>query len=92
VIRSTLPNAGIENVVLKLAEPLLVSFVCVDVFTDHTGEKLPADRKSVAYRFHYRASESAGGTDEQGGGEVPVKRRLTLIPTLENPEPEAPAK
>ncbi len=51
------PNADIENVLLKLAEPLLVSFECFDVFTDPTGEKLPADRKSVAYRFHYRATD-----------------------------------
>ena len=44
MIRSTLPNAVIENVILKPAKPLLVSFECFDVFTDPTGEKLPADR------------------------------------------------
>ena len=28
-----------------------------DVFNDPTGQKLPADRKSVAYRFQYRAPD-----------------------------------
>lgn len=55
-VAATLPNAEIENVLLKLAEPLLVSFECFDVFNDPTGQKLPADRKSIAYRFHYRDS------------------------------------
>lgn len=56
-VASTLPNAEIENVLLKLAELLLVSFECCDVFNDPTGKKLPADRKSVAYRFQYRAAD-----------------------------------
>ncbi|MCP5545776.1 MAG: phenylalanine--tRNA ligase subunit beta [Akkermansiaceae bacterium] len=53
-VPATLPNADIENVLLKLGEPLLESFECFDVFADPSGEKLAADRKSVAYRFHYR--------------------------------------
>lgn len=47
-------NARIEEVITKHGEPLLVSYECFDVFTDPSGEKIPADRKSVAYRFHYR--------------------------------------
>ncbi len=50
------PNAQIEAVIAKLAQPLLVSSECFDVFTDTTGQKIPADRKSLAYRFHYRES------------------------------------
>jgi phenylalanyl-tRNA synthetase beta chain len=50
----TTANAQIEAVLAKLAEPLLVSSDCFDVFTDPTGQKLPADSKSLAYRFHYR--------------------------------------
>lgn len=50
------PNAQIEAAIAKHAEPLLVSYECFDVFTDPSGVKLPADRKSVAYRFHYRES------------------------------------
>jgi phenylalanyl-tRNA synthetase beta chain len=56
-VPTTLPNAEIENVLLKLAEPLLITFECFDVFNDPTGQKLPADRKSLAYRFQYRAAD-----------------------------------
>lgn len=54
---ASLPNADIETVLDKLKEPLLVRYECFDVFRDPTGEKLAADRKSVAYRFHYRDAE-----------------------------------
>ena len=50
----TTANAQIVAVIAKLAEPLLVSSECFDVFTDPTGQKIAADRKSLAYRFHYR--------------------------------------
>jgi phenylalanyl-tRNA synthetase beta chain len=50
----TTANAQIEAVIAKLAEPLLVSSECFDVFTDPTGQKIAASSKSVAYRFHYR--------------------------------------
>ena len=48
----------------KAAEPLLVAYECFDVFTDPSGLKLPVDRKSVAYRFHYRAAERTLKSDE----------------------------
>ncbi|MGA0845275.1 MAG: phenylalanine--tRNA ligase subunit beta [Luteolibacter sp.] len=48
------PNTEIEKVLLDHAEPLLESFECFDVFSDPSGQKLAADRKSLAYRFHYR--------------------------------------
>ncbi len=51
------PNAAIEAALAKAKEPLLVSYECFDLFTDPTGEKIPADRKSIAYRFHYRAAD-----------------------------------
>ena len=57
-------NAQIESVIDKAAEPLLVAYECFDVFTDSTGVKLPAERKSVAYRFHYRAAERTLKSDE----------------------------
>jgi phenylalanyl-tRNA synthetase beta chain len=50
-------NLEIEKAIAKVQHPLLVSFDCFDVFTDPSGEKLPADRKSVAYRFLYRAED-----------------------------------
>lgn len=51
------PNATIETTLAKLKEPLLISYQCVAIFTDPSGEKLPTDRKSVSYRFHYRDPE-----------------------------------
>ena len=52
-----LSNAEIERVIKKHNESLLVSFACFDLFTDPTGEKLAADKKSIAYTFHYRSAE-----------------------------------
>lgn len=58
------PNSQIEATLTKLAEPVLVGFECFDVFTDPTGTRLAVDRKSVAYRFHYRAMDRTLKTDE----------------------------
>ncbi|MDA0766118.1 MAG: phenylalanine--tRNA ligase subunit beta [Verrucomicrobia bacterium] len=53
----TLTNAEIEKVLTKQSEPLLVSSTCFDLYRDPSGEKLPADRKSIAYSFFYRHPE-----------------------------------
>ena len=60
----TTPNAQIEAVISNLAEPLLASSECFDVFTDPTGQKIAADSKSVAYRFHYREPTRTLKTEE----------------------------
>lgn len=48
------PNADIVKAVESAREKLLAGYSCFDVFTDPSGEKLPADRKSIAYTFLYR--------------------------------------
>ena len=53
----SLSNADIEKVIKKHNEMLLSSYACFDLFTDPTGEKISADKKSIAYSFHYRASD-----------------------------------
>ena len=53
----TLPNADIEKAIKKHNEMLLVSSACFDLFTDPTGERLAADKKSIAYTFHYRSPD-----------------------------------
>ena len=53
----TLTNAQIEQAVKKHNESLLVSYHCFDVFTDASGEKIAADKKSIAYSFHYRSPQ-----------------------------------
>lgn len=49
-----LSNADIEKAITKHNEPLLQNFYCFDLFTDPSGEKLAADKKSIAYSFFYR--------------------------------------
>ncbi len=76
-VAATLPNAEIESVLLKLAEPLLVAFECFDVFTDPTSQKLAADRKSVAYRFLYRAADRTLKAEEVDAAHQKVLEVLT---------------
>ena len=76
-IPATLPNAEIETVLAKCAEPLLTAFECFDVFTDPTGHKLAADRKSVAYRFLYRAAERTLKAEEVDAAHQKVLAALT---------------
>ena len=48
-------NAEVEKAIAKHSEPLLTSATCFDHFRDPSGEKLPADKKSIAYTFTYRS-------------------------------------
>ncbi len=73
----TTPNARIEAVIAKLGEALLVSSECFDVFTDPSGEKLDADKKSVAYRFHYREATRTLKTEEIDAAHQKVLVALT---------------
>jgi len=50
-------NAEIEKALAKHSDPLLVSALCFDHFRDPSGEKLAADKKSIAYTFTYRAPD-----------------------------------
>lgn len=74
---ATLPNAEIESTLTKCSEPLLIAFECFDVFTDPSGQKLPADRKSVAYRFQYRAPDRTLKADEVDTAHQKVLEALT---------------
>lgn len=50
-------NAEIEKALAKHNDPLLVSATCFDHFSDPSGEKMAANKKSIAYTFHYRADQ-----------------------------------
>jgi phenylalanyl-tRNA synthetase beta chain len=52
-----LPAAEIEDSLAKFKDPLLVSARCISLFSDPSGEKMPADKKSVAYTLLYRSPE-----------------------------------
>ena len=53
----TTTNAEIEKALAKHNDPLLVSAVCFDEFTDPSGEKMSADKRSIAYSFGYRSEK-----------------------------------
>ena len=60
--KGTMGWAGYDD-----AEPLLVSANLFDVFSDESGKKLSADKKSLAYSLTYRDKEAtltAGKVDE----------------------------
>jgi phenylalanyl-tRNA synthetase beta chain len=59
-----LANAEIEKALAKIKEPLLTGYRCFDLFRDPEGEKLAADRKSLAYRLFYRAGDRTLKTKE----------------------------
>ncbi len=52
-------NAEIEKALAKHKDPLLVSAVCFDQFSDSSGEKMAADKRSVAYSFTYRSDKGS---------------------------------
>lgn len=50
-------NSEIERALAKHNDPLLVSATCFDQFHDPSGEKMPADKRSIAYSFGYRSEK-----------------------------------
>jgi phenylalanyl-tRNA synthetase beta chain len=74
---ATLANAEIERVLAKVKEPLLTGFECFDVFRDESGEKLAADRKSIAYRMQYRAADRTLKAEEIDAAHNAVVTALT---------------
>ena len=69
-------NAEIEKALSKHREPLLVSAHCFDVFRDATGEKLAADRKSIAWSFTYRAADRTLKSNEVDAAHENVRAYL----------------
>ena len=53
-VAADVPHSKFEDFFAALKEPLLSGATLFDVFADPTGAKLPADRKSVAWRILYR--------------------------------------
>ncbi|MFD2257447.1 phenylalanine--tRNA ligase subunit beta [Luteolibacter algae] len=76
------PNAQIEAILAKAKEPLLVSFDCFDLFTDPSGQKIAADRKSIAYRFYYRDATRTLKTNEIDEAHKRVLEQLGKIQGL----------
>jgi phenylalanyl-tRNA synthetase beta chain len=72
----TLPHAEIASVLRSAGEALLTDVEVFDVFTDPTGVRVPADRKSIAYSLTYRSSERTLMTDEVNAVHARLKERL----------------
>lgn len=63
-IPTDLPVAEVDAFFARQNEPLLVDVQLFDVFTDPTGEKLPAGRRSVAYTLTYRDCSATLRTEQ----------------------------
>jgi len=72
-----LTSAEIEKAVHKVKEPLLVNCVCFDVFTDPSGKKLNADKKSMAYSLTYRSEKQTLTNDEVSAAHDRILKALT---------------
>lgn len=59
-----LANGKVEDFFATRKEPLLTGTALFDVFTDPTGQKLPAGKKSLAYTLTYRDSGKTLSTAE----------------------------
>lgn len=71
-----LPHSDIATALAGANEPLLANVELFDVFVDPSGEKVPADKKSLAYSLTYRAAERTLTADEVNAAHARLKERL----------------
>jgi len=64
ILPRTLGFGEIERVVLEAGESLLAGIAPFDIFTDDSGAKVAADRKSLAFSLTFRSPERTLTTDE----------------------------
>ncbi len=76
VVARDLPHGGIEAILRGGSEPLLTDVELFDVFSDPTGEKVPADKKSLAYSLTYRAEDRTLKAEEVAAAHARLKERL----------------
>ncbi|MGB6222705.1 phenylalanine--tRNA ligase subunit beta [Haloferula sp.] len=76
-VPTELANAEIEKVLGKSKEALLSGFECFDLFSDPSGEKLAADRKSIAYRINYRSPDRTLKTQEVDTAHQGILKQLS---------------
>lgn len=69
-------HAEIESVIRGAKEPLLIDLQLFDLFTDPTGAKVAADRKSMAYSFTYRAADRTLTAEEVNSAHEKLKKTL----------------
>jgi phenylalanyl-tRNA synthetase beta chain len=76
VAERSLAHGEIARTLLAGGEPLLAGVELFDVFTDERGEKIPADKKSLAYSLTYRAEDRTLRTEEVSAAHGRLKTAL----------------
>jgi len=71
-----LAHAEIVSVLHAASEPLLADVELFDVFSDASGAKIPADKKSLAYSLTYRSTDRTLTADEVNAAHARLKERL----------------
>jgi len=71
-----LPFGDVRTAILALNEPLLQSLRLFDLFTDASGEKLPADRKSLAISLTFQSADRTLTTEEVNAATDRLKTEL----------------
>jgi phenylalanyl-tRNA synthetase beta chain len=66
-------HAQVAEVLQKPGEPLLAGVELFDVFTDPTGQKVAAGRKSMAYSLTYRAKDRTLTAEEVNAAHARLK-------------------
>ena len=83
-VPADLPNAKLSAFFSAVKEPLLTSAELFDVFADPTGQKLPSDKKSVAWSLTYRASDRTLETKEVDEAHGRILKSLTgTLPAIQ---------
>jgi len=76
VLPKSVPQAQVENTILQAKAPHLESLSLFDLFVDPKGEKIPADRKSLAYGLTYRAPDRTLTEREVNDAHDLVRKKL----------------
>ena len=71
-----LPHGRVGEVLQGAKETLLAKVDLFDVFTDESGEKVPAGKKSLAYSLTYRAEDRTLKTEEVNAAHGRLKAAL----------------
>jgi phenylalanyl-tRNA synthetase beta chain len=72
----SLPYGEVRSAIESLKEPLLESIGLFDLFTDPKGEKIPADKKSLAVSLSFRSPERTLTADEVNAATDRIKATL----------------
>ncbi len=72
----TVAHGAVEAALHGAGEALLVGVELFDLFTDPSGEKIPKEKKSIAYALTYRSSERTLTAEEVGAAHERLKAHL----------------